>query len=58
MLDSGRKYIYISKFLFIIYFYNDIKELFIPQWTIETKGPDRLPGPKALDPNHCRQQSI
>ena len=30
----------------------------MPQGTVDNNlGPDRLAGPKALDPNHCRQQT-
>ena len=33
--------------------------LFIPQETLDNKlGPDRLGGPKALDPNYCRQPTL
>ncbi len=31
----------------------------IPQGTVDNnQGPDRLPGPKALDPNYCRQPTL
>ncbi len=31
----------------------------IPQGTVDNNlGPDRLAGPKALDPNYCRQQTL
>ena len=31
----------------------------IPQGTVDNKlGPDRLAGPKALDPNYCRQPTL
>ena len=30
----------------------------IPQVTVDILGPDRLAGPKALDPNYCRQPTL
>ena len=31
----------------------------IPQGTVDNNlGPDRLAGPKALDPNYCRQPTL
>ena len=31
----------------------------IPQGTVDNNlGPDRLAGPKARDPNHCRQPTL
>ena len=31
----------------------------IPQGTVDDNlGPDRLAGPKALDPNYCRQPTL
>ncbi len=32
---------------------------FIPQGTVDNNlGPDRLSGPKALDPDHCKKHSL
>ncbi len=47
-----------KKFLTIVpSFYETLRV--IPQGTVDNNlGPDRLVGPKALDPNYCRQPTL
>ena len=47
-----------DRLLFFSSFYYKLKRV-IPQRTVDNNlGPDRLAGPKALDPNYCRQPTL
>ncbi len=41
------------------YQHNLLYILVIPQWMVDNNlGPDCIAGPKALDPNYCRQPNL
>ena len=57
-LKSNTHCWYIIDMYFIFNLVRGIIRL-IPQGTVDNNlGPDRLAGPKALDPNHCRQSTL